>query len=379
MSELPAIPISLPALGEAELQAVRECLESGWLVQGPRVKAFETAFAARHRAAHAVAVSSCTAALHLALEALGVGPGDEVIVPAFTWVATANAVIHAGATPVFVDVREDSYNLDPFLLAAALTPRTRAVIPVHLFGLCADLDALAAKLPPQVAVIEDAACAAGAALRGRPAGTMGRVGCFSFHPRKSITTGEGGMLTTADAALARRLRSLRNHGIEEAEPGAPPLPAGTLADVILPGFNYRMTDLQAALGLAQLGRLDGFIAERDRWARWYATELDGLGWLSPPAVPEGFVHAWQAYVTCVGADAPLSRDALMAALARRGVATRPGTHAVPELRWYRERFGLRSGQFPVAARLARQSLALPLHNRMNAADYARVVQALRAG
>ena len=370
-----SVPIARPAVGEEEWHAVQECLESGWLIQGPRVKAFEEAFARRHATRHAVATSSGTSALHLALTALGVGPGDEVIVPAFTWVATANAVLYAGATPVFVDVREDTYNLDCAQLAAALSPRTRAVIPVHLFGLCADMDALRAALPADVWVVEDAACAAGAAYQGTPAGRLGHVGCFSFHPRKSITTGEGGMLTTEDEALARRTRSLRNHGLSEPDPDAAARPPHVLAGVELLGFNYRLTDTQAAIGLVQLAKLDHFIAERDRWARWYALELADLAWLRLPDVPRGYDHAWQAFVTLVS-EAPLSRNELMARLARKGIATRPGTHAVPELGLYRERFGFEPGQFPVASRLLRQSMAIPLHNCMTPDDYRYVVEAL---
>jgi len=187
------IAIALPSTGEEEWLALRESIESGWLSQGPKVKAFEEAFAARHQVARALATTSCTTALHLALAAVGVGPGDEVIVPAFTWVATANVAVYCGATPIFVDVDPHTYNMDMAKVEAALTARTKAVIPVHLFGLCADMTALRDVLPPGVAVIEDAACAAGATLDGRPAGGLGTMACFSFHPRKSITTGEGGM------------------------------------------------------------------------------------------------------------------------------------------------------------------------------------------
>lgn len=373
------IAIALPSTGEDEWLALREPLESGWLTQGPKVKAFEQAFAARHRVGHALATTSCTTALHLALAALGIGPGDEVIVPAFTWVATANAVLYCGATPVFVDVEPHTYNIDPELAAVAVTPRTRAAIPVHLFGLCADMDALRAALPKKVAIVEDAACAAGAAYKGRPAGALGAAACFSFHPRKSITTGEGGMLTTDDAALAARAEVLRNHGASVSEEARHLGPQPwLLPDFDELGFNYRMTDLQAAVGLVQLGKLDGFIAERDRWARWYMQELGSLGWLRPPAVPNGFEHAWQAFVTLVEGDAPRPRNELMARLQEKGVSTRPGTHAITELGYYRQRFGLAPGRFPVAAKLQAQTMALPLHNRMSADDYAYVVDALRS-
>lgn len=377
MSRERQIPIAAPSIGEEELAAVREPLLDGWMTQGPRVAAFERAFAARHRVTHALATTSCTTALHLGLAAAGVGPGDEVVVPAFTWIATANAALYAGATPVFVDVRADTYNIDADALAAAVTGRTRAVVPVHLFGLCADMDAVKASAGDGVFVLEDAACAAGGSYRGTPAGGLGDAGAFSFHPRKSITTGEGGMLTTNDPDLAQAAEVLRNHGAsvpEEARhrSGAP----FVLADYEVLGFNYRMTDLQGAVGLAQLGKLDRFVAERDRWARWYVDQLKDVEWLSMPAVPDDYGHAWQAFVTLVHEDAPCSRDELMAILHDRGISTRPGTHAVTETGFYRSRYGIADGQFPVAARLERQTLALPLHNRMAAGDYEYVVAAL---
>jgi len=374
-----AIAIAQPMMGEEEWLALREPIETGWLTQGPKVKAFEQAFAARHRVAHALATTSCTTALHLALAALGIGPGDEVIVPAFSWVATANAVLYCGARPVFVDVDALSYNLDPALLAAAITPRTRAVVPVHLFGLCADMDAIRAVLPAGVFIVEDAACAAGAAYKGRPAGGLGHAGCFSFHPRKSVTTGEGGMVTTDDPALAARAEVLRNHGASVPEEVRHHGPAPyLLPDFDVMGFNYRMTDLQAALGIVQLGRLDGFIAERARWARFYAESFADLGWLRQPLAPNDGTHAWQAYVTVVSEDAPLPRNEIMRRLQEQGISTRPGTHAITELGFYRSTFGLAPGAFPVAARLQAQSMALPLHNRMSADDYAYVVEAVRA-
>ena len=370
MSAKRNIPIALPSTGEEEWLAVKEPLMSGWLTQGPKVKAFEEAFAARHRVGHALATTSCTTALHLALATLGIGPGDEVIVPAFTWVASANAVLYCGATPVFVDVLGDTYNIDPEALAAAVTPRTRAVIPVHLFGLCADIDAIKGAIPDSVHIVEDAACAAGG---------LGTFGCFSFHPRKSVTTGEGGMVTTNDAELAARAECLRNHGASVPEEVRHHGPAPyLLPDFDVMGFNYRMTDLQASVGIVQLGKLDGFIAERDRWARFYMDAFRDIPWLQVPSVANGYEHAWQSFVTVVSPDAPLTRNDMMQRLQEQGVSTRPGTHAVTELGYYRERFGLAPGAFPIAAMLQSQSMALPLHNRMDADDYAYVVDAMRA-
>jgi dTDP-4-amino-4,6-dideoxygalactose transaminase len=211
------IAIALPSLGEEEWLACKEPIESGWVTQGPKVAEFEKRFAELHGVQHALAVTSCTTGLHLALAALGIGPGDEVIVPAFTWVATANVVLYCGATPVFVDVDRKTFNLDPGQLAAKVTSRTKAVIPVHLFGLCADMDAIRAVLPKHVKIVEDAACAAGAQYKGQWAGGLGDVAAFSFHPRKSITTGEGGMVTTNDGVLAEVMGQLRNHGASVSE------------------------------------------------------------------------------------------------------------------------------------------------------------------
>ncbi|KAK78961.1 DegT/DnrJ/EryC1/StrS family aminotransferase, partial [Bordetella bronchiseptica] len=278
-----SIAISLPMTGEEEWQAVREPLMSGWLTQGPKVAAFEQAFAQRHQVAHALAVTSCTTGLHLALAGLGIGPGDEVIVPSFTWVATANAILYCGGTPVLVDVDRETFNIDIAQVASKVTPRTRAVIAVHLFGLCADIDALRAALPASVAIVEDAACAAGASWNGRPAGSLGEVGVFSFHPRKSVTTGEGGMVTTNDPELAERMNQMRNHGasISEEQRHHGPRP-WILADFDLLGYNYRMTDLQGAVGQVQLAKLDGFIDERARWAQFYREQLGDLKWLRLP-------------------------------------------------------------------------------------------------
>jgi perosamine synthetase len=372
------IPIASPVTGEDEWQATREPLMSGWLTQGPKVAAFEAAFAKRHSVRHALACTSCTTGLHLILAAMGIGPGDEVIVPAFTWVATANVVLYCGAKPVFVDVDRSTFNLDPAQLSFRLTERTRAIIAVHLFGLCADIEEIRNRAPG-IPIIEDAACASGASYKGKSAGTLGLAAAFSFHPRKSITTGEGGMVTTDDAALAAKVDMLRNHGasISEEQRHAGPRPY-ILADFNLLGFNYRMTDLQGAVGLAQLPKLDLFIAERAQWASWYSRELATLGWLRTPVVPDGYGHGWQSYVCYVDeARSPMPRNAIMEKLQERGISTRPGTHAVHMLGLYRDKYGLAPADFPGARDCDRFSMALPLHNRMSAEDYAYIVDALR--
>jgi dTDP-4-amino-4,6-dideoxygalactose transaminase len=377
MSKL--IQISQPSTGEEEWQATREPLMTGWLTQGPKVAQFEQAFAQRHGVQHALATTSCTTGLHLILAAMGIGPGDEVIVPAFTWVATSNVVLYCGATPVLADVARDTYNIDPAEVARKLSPRTKAVIAVHLFGLCADMDTLRQVVPAHVAIIEDAACASGASYKGLPAGGLGIAAAFSFHPRKSITTGEGGMVTTNDAGLARTANMLRNHGAEisEEQRHKGPRPY-LLADFNLLGFNYRMTDLQGAVGLVQLAKLDRLIAERNEWASWYMDELASVPWLRMPQRPPDGRHAWQAFVVYVdAARAPLSRNDIMEQLQREGVSTRPGTHAVHLLGYYRSRFGFVPEDYPGARDCDANTMAIPLHNRMSADDYRHVVDTLK--
>ncbi len=280
------VPITRPWFDDQEASAVAAVLESGWVSQGPRVEEFEATFAAYVGARYAVATSSCTTALHLALIAGGVRPGDEVLVPTFTFVATANAVEYCGARPVFVDVDLETFNIDPALIEAKITARTRAIIPVHLFGLPADMDPILEIAERHaLVVIEDAACGVGSRYHDRHVGTVGLAGCFSFHPRKIITTGEGGMLVTDDAALAARVRSLRSHGAEVSDlerhaGNGTRLPA--FSEV---GFNYRMTDVQAAIGLAQMAKLEGVLDSRSELARRYDAALQGVPGLRIPRVP----------------------------------------------------------------------------------------------
>lgn len=378
MAEKRHIPIAFPSTGEEEFEALRESVMSGWLTQGPKVAAFERAFAERHQVRHALATSNCTTALHLILTAMGIAEGDEAIVPSFTWIATANAVCYCGATPVLVDVSRETYNIDPSAVAAAVTEKTKAVIAVHLFGLCADVDAIAAAAPG-VPIIEDAACASGAAYKNRPAGTLGRAGAFSFHPRKSITTGEGGMVVTNDDSLAARINILRNHGASVSEEqrhlGAKPY---LLPDFDVLGYNYRMTDLQGSVGLVQLAKLDAFIDERQRWADYYAREFADIAWLRTPVVVKGSRHGWQSYVCYVDESiAPMSRNDIMEALLANGISTRPGTHAVHMQNYYRERLGCKVDSLPASRDCDRCAMAIPLHNRMSDEDYAYVVQAIR--
>ena len=384
---LTSIPVTRPFLGDAELAAVAQPLRDGWLVQGPRVAEFEAKFAAFCAAEHAVATTSCTTALHVAVVGLGAGPGDEVVVPAFTWVSTAAVVEYVGATPVFCDVALDSFNLDPAGLNAAITDRTVGVIPVHLFGRAADMPAVnAAAGRHGLWVLEDAACALGTRQGGRHAGRLGRAGCFSFHPRKSITTGEGGMVVTDDAQLASAARSLRNHGAartvhqRHSEAGS-----FRLAEHDRLGFNYRMTDLQGALGAAQMNRADWILGERARQAALYAQALDDIPWLRTPLVPDGEVHGWQAYVCLYAPEEPAvsnlapmreGRDRLMLALEQEGIATRPGTHAPAAMERYRQDPDSAAEQFPNALLAEGLSIALPLFAGMTDHELERVVDAI---
>ena len=380
MTENRQIAISLPSTGDEEWQAIRDPLNSGWLTQGPKVAAFEKAFAERHKVKHAIATTSCTTAIHLMLAASGIGAGDEVIVPAFTWVATANAVLYCGATPVFADVNPATNNISLEDLSKRITSKTKAVIAVHLFGLCVDILSIRSILPSRVLLFEDCACAAGASLNGIPAGGLADAGSFSFHPRKSITTGEGGMVTTNNDALAEKINILRNHGASISEEqrlqGAHPY---LLPDFNLLGFNYRMTDIQGAVGLVQLSKLDRFIAERELWAKFYRENLADIPWLRMPHFPDhDTTHAWQAFVTYVDPDkSPIPRNQIMDRLQAQGIATRPGTHAVHMLGYYRDRFGLKPDDYVGARDCNNNTMAIPMHNLMTLEDYEYVVKSLK--
>lgn len=380
MSDPAKIQISEPSIGPEALVALEQVLASGWLTQGAKVAEFEQLFARVAGVEHAIATTSCTTAMHLALYAAGIGPGDEVLVPAFTWVATANVVSYTGAEPVFVDVDPVTFNIDPADAAKRVTSRTKAAIPVHLFGLCADVAAIRALLPDSAFILEDAACAVGAHDGQEAAGALGDAGAFSFHPRKIVTTGEGGMITTNDGDLAARMRTLRNHGASVSEEqrhlGTQPY---LLPDFDVLGFNYRLTDLQAAVGIGQLAQLKDLVAFRSHWAGWYRARLAHLSWLRLPEEPRYGRHSWQSFVTIVDPrSAPKPRNAMMAELEANGISTRPGTHALHTLGYHRSRFGTSAADYPVAYACAEQSMSLPLHNRMSPDDFERVAGALEA-
>jgi dTDP-4-amino-4,6-dideoxygalactose transaminase len=362
------IPLATPDISEEDVLAVAEVLRSGMVVQGENVAAFEAEIADYLGVRHAVAVSNGTASLHLALVALGVGPGDEVIVPAFSFVATANAVELVGATCVFVDVQPDSWNLDPDQFRGALTERTRAVIPVHEFGLPCDIGKVVEIARERdIPVIEDAACALGAAENGKRVGGFGTVGSFSFHPRKAVTSGEGGILTTHDDDLARRFRILRNHGIEVQD---------GKTEFVAAGFNYRMTDFQAALVRGQLRRLPSIIARRETIAREYMRLLREENWLRLPHVPDDKTHSWQTFHLLL--DPSIDRDRVVAGLAAAGIGSNLGAQCIPAQDYYRGKYAADSAQtFPNAWAAWRSGLALPLYSTMALADADRVASELR--
>jgi len=352
------IPIARPHLAGDEADAVAQAIASGWISQGPRVREFEQAFAQRVGATAAVATSSCTTALALALHVSGVGPGDEVIVPSLSFIATANAVWHCGAKPVFADIDPLTCNLDPRSAEGAIGPRTKAIMPVHQLGLPADMDAFSSLSARHgVAIVEDAACAVGAEYRGQPIGSLGTLACFSLHPRKVITTGEGGMIAVQDEQTAERLRRLRGHGMDVSD-----LARHTAEQVIVEeyperGWNARMTDVQAALGLCQLRALEQILARRRRLAARYTAALERVPHIETPFDPDYARRTWQSYSVRIAPEAPVSRDELMRRLLGDGIATRRGVMAIHEARAY-------AGDdpcLPHTEEAARERLLLPLY------------------
>ena len=373
---LPLIPITKPCLGEEEIEAVAQAIRSGWVAQGPGVAQFERVLAERLGVEHVVATSNCTTSLHIALLCAGIGPGDEVIVPSFTFIATANAVLYVGATPVFVDIDPRTYNMDPAWIEAAITPRTRAIIPVDQIGLAAELDAVNEIAQRHgLRVIEDAAPALGAMYRGRPVGAVSPITCFSFHPRKSITTGEGGAITTNDGEVAAKARVLRSHGASVSDLARHNASTVTIEQYELLGYNYRMTDIQAAIGSAQLRKLDGILARRRYLAERYNTLLASLDGVTTPYAPEYAPHTYQSYCVRLRPDRCAPREVVMERMLNRKIATRRGVMAIHEEPYYVERFGQIS--LPETEAATRQTLLLPLFAEMTDAEQDRVVEALR--
>jgi len=379
MSTLTPIPITQPSFDESEIEMLRTCLDSKWVTHGPLTERFEKLIAARQEVRHVLACTSCTAALHLATLALELGPGDEVVVPAFTWVTSAHAAEYVGARAVFADIDPKTYNLDPEALAAAITPRTKAVVAVHLFGLAAPMDEISAiARKHSLAVIEDAACAIATTYKGRPVGGLGDIGCFSFHPRKVVTTGEGGAVTTNREDLARLVRSQRNHGAT-GQPDAALEPHGpwTMATFDNLGFNMRFSDIQAAVGIAQMAKLDRLIADRRAAARRYTELLRDVNDLMLPMAGDIEGHTYQSYVIRIVEGGRRRRNAVMHAMAEAQIQSRPGTHAVHRLGYYRTKYGFAPAQFPNACAAEDTTITLPIVPFMQPSDQERVVEIVR--
>lgn len=374
------LPFSRPSISRDAIDEVVACLESGWLTTGPRVQKFEQALSSYLGAPQVLALSSATAGLHLALAALDLKPGDEVITTPMTFAATLNTIVIAGGRPVLVDVEPHTYNMDVRRLAAAITPRTRAIVPVHFAGLPVDMDPVCALADQHgVRVIEDAAHAIGAEYKGKRIGSFADAQVFSFHPNKNITTGEGGAVATRDAAFAAKVALLRFHGMDReawhrfGKPGTPHY------EIVAPGFKYNMMDIQAALGLHQLPALDGFIAQRTALAARYQKLLkDWPQWTLPEAPPYPHRHAWHLYTPVINPEvAGMSRDAFMAGMKERNIGTGLHYRAVHLYPYYRDIFGFKPGDFPIAESISDRIVSLPLFPAMTEADQDRVITAMR--
>lgn len=381
MSNLPAesfLPFALPDIGQEEIDEVVATLRSGWLTGGPRVRAFEEAFRRVTGASHAVALSSCTAGLHLALLAAGIGPGDEVITTPLTFAATVNVILHVGATPVLADIREDDCNIDPAEVERRITSRTRALMPVHYGGQPCRIDELLALARRHgLRLIEDAAHALGACYRGRPVGALSDAAVFSFYPIKAITTGQGGMLTTDDGELAERARLLSLHGLSKTAWDRYSERGSWAYQVLAPGFNYVMTDIQAAIGIHQLARLEAFQARRAHLALEYDRLLAGLPEVIRPQARDDVVHAWHLYpIRLDPGRLRIGREEFIEEMRRRGIGT--SVHFIPIHfhPYFRERLGLKPGDYPVAEAVFAGLVSLPLYPRMEDADAARVAAAI---
>jgi len=389
------IPITIPFIGDEERKAILDPLESGWVVQGPQVAEFEQLFSEFTGGTYAIATTSCTTAIHLALVAMGVGYGDEVILPSFTFVATANAVEYTGAIPVFCDIDLRTFNLDVHQIEKKITQKTKAIIPVHLFGLSAEMKPLmeiAKKY--RLRVIEDAACGFGSYYYGTHVGNFGEAGCFSFHPRKAITTGEGGMILTGDQNLMVLFKSLRDHGASKSDLNRHIDRGGSL----LPefnrlGFNYRLTDIQGALGVAQMKSAKKIIEARKARAERYHLMLKNELWLKIPECPVGSIHSYQSYVCLVKPKGSFfefgqpnaetvsllnrKRNQLMEHITEKGIAIRQGTHAVHNLGYYRNKYHLKPEDFINSWIAERWSITLPLYVQMTDDEQDLVVRELK--
>ena len=389
------IPIARTSLTKEEINSVLEPLKSGWLVQGPKVQEFEAKWSKFTGAKHSIAVTSCTSALHLSLVALEIGQNDEVIVPTFTWISSANVVEHVKAKVVFCDIDIENFNIDVKKIESKITKKTKAIIPVHLFGLAADMTPI--KLIAKkynLRIVEDAACGFGSCYKKQHVGTFGDTGCFSFHPRKAITTGEGGMITTNNSNLAKKLRCLRDHGAKMSDLqrhlGAKPY---FLADHTEAGFNQRMTDIQAAIGSVQMNRAKDIVRERKKLAGRYDKGLKAIKWIQTPFKYLNYEHGYQSYPCLILFERAKNalknqdlseikkinkmRNSLMNELQNEGISTRPATHAVHMLSYYKNKYNLQPEEFPNAFVANECSISLPLFNGMTEKEQNFVMQKLQ--
>ena len=370
------VPITKPSLTEEEARAPFDSIKSGWVTQGPKVAEFEKAVASYVGAKHGVATTSCTTGLHLALAAIGIGPGDEVICPSFTFIASANAILYTGATVVFCEIDPRTFNLDPADAEKRITKRTKAIMPVDQIGLACDIDAVNALAKKHgIKVVEDAAPAIGESYKGRKVGSNAHQTVFSFHPRKVITTGEGGMITTDDDELADRARKLRAHGMSVSDLDRHKSDRVIIEEYPVLGFNYRMTDIQASIGLVQLRRLDELLRLRRARAARYNAELPGIKGLEIPHVPEYAEHTYQSYCLRLTKDCKLDREDLMTNLLRRGIATRRGVMASHLEKTYTDRNGKVS--LPITEAATASTMLIPLYATMTDEEQSWVIDSLR--
>lgn len=370
------IPVAKPYFDQAEEQAAALAIRSGWVVQGPRVMEFEKMVADLVGAKYALATSNCTTALHLSLLALGIGAGDEVLVPSYSFIASANSILHAGATPLFVDIDERTYNIDPNLIEEKITPRTRAIMPVHQIGLAADLDAIhQIARKHDLVVIEDAATIIGGSYKNKKIGAHSRAVCFSFHPRKAITTGEGGMVTTNDPEVARQVEMLRSHGANVSDYARHGADKVIIEEYPVLGYNYRLTDIQGAVGVEQMKKLEWILQRRLEIGAKYNQAFADLDFVETPYEPPYAKHTYQSYCLRIAHNSPKTRDEIMSAMQEAGIATRRGVMASHLEPFYVNRFGRVS--LPVTEQATRDTILLPIYAQMTEGEQDTVIRTLR--